>query len=52
MKKLLLLLRFKGLRHGAEMDINKSESKFVTSRSKYTDNLVLFLREDALVYLV
>ena len=46
------LIRFKGLRHDAEMDNYQTESKFIISRSKYTDNLILILREDALVFLV
>jgi hypothetical protein len=46
------LIRFKGLSQYAELDDYNNESKFIISRSKYTDNLILILREDALVRLV
>lgn len=46
------LIRFKGLRQNSELDDDNYESKFIISRSKYTDNLILILREDALVRLV
>jgi len=45
------LIRFKGIRHDADEDNYKSESKFIISRSKYTDNLILILQDDATVYL-
>ncbi len=45
------LVRFKGIRLDAEDDGYDSESKFIISRSKYTDNLTLILQDDATVYL-
>ena len=45
------LIRFKGIRLDADEDGYTSESKFIISRSKYTDNLTLILQEDARVYL-
>jgi hypothetical protein len=45
------LVRFKGIRLDADDDGYASESKFIISRSKYTDNLTLILQEDATVYL-
>jgi hypothetical protein len=46
------LIRFKGLNQTAELDDYTNESKFIISRSKYTDNLILILTEDAIVRLV
>ncbi len=45
------LIRFKGIRLDADEDGYTSESKFIISRSKYTDNLILILQDDATVYL-
>ena len=45
------LIRFKGIRLDADEDGYISESKFIISRSKYTDNLILILQDDATVYL-
>ena len=45
-------IKFKGISLEAEEDGYKSESKFIISRSKYTDNLLLVLQEDASVLLV
>ena len=45
------LIRFKGIRLGADEDGYTSESKFIISRSKYTDHLILILQDDATVYL-
>lgn len=42
-------IRFKGLSLDADEDGYKSESKFIISRSKYTNNLLLILQEQALV---
>ncbi len=44
-------IRFRGIRLDADEDGYNSESKFIISRSKYTDNLVLILQDDARVYL-
>jgi hypothetical protein len=44
-------IRFKGIRLDAEEDGYNSESKFIISRSRYTDNLVLIMQDDASVYL-
>lgn len=44
-------IRFKGIRLDADEDGYNSESKFIISRSKYTDNLVLILQDDATVFL-
>ena len=45
------LIRFKGIRLDADEDGYISESKFIISRSKYTDHLILILQDDATVYL-
>ena len=45
-------IKFKGISLEAEEDGYKSESKFIISRSKYTDNLLLILQDDANVFLV
>lgn len=45
------LIRFKGIRLDADEDGYASESKFIISRSKFTDNLILILQDDAAVYL-
>lgn len=42
-------IRFKGNRWDAEEDGYNSESKFIISRSKYTDNLLLILQDKATV---
>lgn len=42
-------IRFKGNRLDAEEDGYNSESKFIISRSKYTDNLLLILQDKAAV---
>jgi len=42
-------IRFKGLSLDSDEDGYKSESKFIISRSKYTNNLLLILQEQALV---
>ena len=44
-------IRFKGLRLAAEEDGYDSESKFIITRSKYSNNLILILQEDATVHL-
>ena len=44
-------IKFRGIRLDAEDDGYDSESKFIISRSKYTDNLILILQEDASVFL-
>ena len=44
-------IKFKGIRLDAEDDGYNSESKFIISRSKYTDALILILQDDATVYL-
>ncbi len=44
-------IKFRGIRLDAEDDGYNSESKFIISRSKYTDNLVLILQDDASVFL-
>lgn len=45
-------VRFKGLSLDADEDGYKSESKFIISRSKYTNNMLLILQEQALVTVV
>jgi len=45
------VLRFKGNRLSAEDDGSHTQSKFLVSRSKFTDNLLLYLQEDARVTL-
>jgi hypothetical protein len=45
------VLRFKGNRLSAEDDGSHAQSKFIVSRSKFTDNLLLYLQEDAQVTL-
>ncbi len=45
------LIKFKGIRLDADKDGYNEESKFLISRSKYTDNLILILQDDASVYL-
>jgi hypothetical protein len=45
------LIRFKGIRLDADEDGYTSESKFIISRSKYTNHLILILQDDATVYL-
>jgi hypothetical protein len=45
-------IKFKGVRQEADEDGYQSESKFIISRSKYTDNLILILQESAAVYLI
>ena len=45
-------INFKGLRRDAEEDGYNSESKFIISRSKYTDNLILILQDGATVFLI
>ena len=45
-------IKFKGISIDAEKDGYKSESKFIISRSKYTDNLLLVLQDDAIVFLL
>lgn len=42
-------IRFKGHRWDADEDGYNSESKFIISRSKYTDNLLLILQDKATV---
>lgn len=44
-------IRFKGYRLDAEEDDYNSESKFIISRSKYTDNLLLILQDRATVFI-
>ena len=44
-------IRFKGIRLDADEDGYSSESKFIFSRSKYTDHLILIMQDDATVYL-
>ena len=44
-------IRFKGSRWDAEEDGYNSESKFIISRSKYTDNLLLILQDKATVFI-
>jgi len=44
-------INFKGLRRDADEDGYNSESKFIISRSKYTDNLILILQDGATVFL-
>ncbi len=45
-------IRFKGLSMESDEDGYKSESKFIISRSKYTNNLLLILQEQASVTVV
>jgi len=45
-------IKFKGIRLDADEDGYNSESKFIISRSKYTDNLILILQDNAEVYLL
>ncbi|OQX96734.1 hypothetical protein B6I21_00140 [candidate division KSB1 bacterium 4572_119] len=44
-------IKFKGVRADADEDGYRSESKFIISRSKYTDNLLLILQDNASVFL-
>lgn len=44
-------IRFKGHRLDAEEDGYSSESKFIISRSKYTDNLILIFQDKATVFI-
>jgi hypothetical protein len=44
-------IRFKGLPMEADEDEHRSESKFILSRSKYTNNLLLILQDNAEVLL-
>ncbi len=44
-------IKFKGIRLDADEDGYNSESKFIISRSKYTDNLIFILQDDATVYI-
>jgi hypothetical protein len=46
------IIRFKGVTALKGNDGHISESKFILSRSKYTDNLILILQDDATVYLL
>ncbi|MFH1465466.1 MAG: hypothetical protein ABIO70_13850 [Pseudomonadota bacterium] len=45
------VLRFRGNRLSAEDDGSHAQSKFLVSRSKFTDNLLLYMQEDAQVTL-
>lgn len=45
-------IKFKGIRRDADEDGYNEESKFIISRSKYSNNLLLILQDDATVYLV
>jgi hypothetical protein len=45
------IIRFKGATTDKHPDGNSSDSKFIMSRSKYTDNLILILQDDATVFL-
>lgn len=45
-------IRFKGVRIDADVDGYNSESKFIISRSRYTDNLLLILQDQATVELM
>lgn len=45
------MLRFKGDTLSVDDDGSAAQSKFLVSRSKYTDNLLLYLQNDALVTL-
>lgn len=42
-------IKFKGIRLDADEDGYNSESKFIFSRSKYTDNLILVMQDKATV---
>lgn len=44
-------IRFKEVRRDADEDGYRSESKFIISRSKYTNNLLLILQDEATVHL-
>jgi hypothetical protein len=44
-------IRFKGIRLDADEDGYKSESKFIISRSRFTNNLLLILQDHATVLL-
>lgn len=45
------MLRFRGNRLSAEDDGSHAQSKFMVSRSKFTDNLLLYMQEDTQVTL-
>jgi hypothetical protein len=45
------VLKFKGDRLDPAEDAQRSQSKFIVSRSKYTGNLLLVLQDDATVHL-